>query len=174
MEWDDVVSSGSYKGQPMLIFEPGARSRADYIEFTSLLGLNPDKLMFPVIGSARGGSTNSIKLRFRSFAGIMYFLSQSVQVPEEDVVAGLVTVTRDAAGQPFDWRQVTDGLLAIKSSPDAPDNASVAVNYRNSWFYIDDSDLDSKSTFVLLGQVFQLQAGDAKNVAPVLTLPIGG
>jgi hypothetical protein len=174
MEWDNVVSSGSYKDQPVLIFEPEARSRPDYIEFTSLLGLNPDKLMFPVIGAARGGAANSINLRFRSFAGIMYFLSQSVQVPEEDVAAGLVTVTRDAEGQPFDWQQVTDGLMAIKSSHDAPDNASVAVNYRNSWFYIDDSDLDSKSTFALLGQVFQLQAGNSKNVAPLLTLPIGG
>ena len=84
-----------------------------------------------------------------------------------------MTVTRNAEGQPFDWQEVTEGLLAIKSSPNPPENASVAINYRNSWFYIDDSDLDSKSTFVLLGQVYQLQAGDAKAVAPVLTLPVG-
>ncbi len=173
MELEDMVSGGRYKDQPVLIFDPKARSSADYIEFTSLLGLNPDKLMFPVIVAARGGASDSINLRFRSFAGIMYFLSQSVQVPEADVTAGLVTVTRDAAGQPFDWQEVTEGLLTIKSSPTPPEKAAVAINYRNSWFYIDDSDLDSKSTFVLLGQVYQLQAGDAKTVAPVLTLPVG-
>jgi hypothetical protein len=37
--------------------------------------------------------------------------------------------------------------------------------------YSDDSDLDSKSTFPMLGQLAQLRAGDAKSVAPVLTLP---
>ena len=99
--------------------------------------------------------------------------SQSVQVPEQDVAAGRVTVTRDAAGQPFDWQRVTEGVLTIRSSTEPPDNASVAINYRNSWFYIDDSDLDSKSTFSLLGQVYQLEAGNAKSVVPVLTLPVG-
>jgi len=39
--------------------------------------------------------------------------------------------------------------------------------------YSDDSDLDSKSTFPMLGQLAQLRAGDAKSVAPVLTLPVG-
>ena len=82
-------------------------------------------------------------------------------------------MTRDKADQVFDWHQVTEGIMRIKSSPQPPDNASVAVNYRNSWYYIDDSDLDSKTTFALLGQVYQLQSGDAKTVAPVLTLPVG-
>jgi len=50
----------------------------------------------------------------------------------------------------------------------------VAVFYRRSWFYIDDSDLDSKSTFSMLGQVFALQSGDVEKMTPVLTLPIGG
>ena len=173
LEQDGLVSGGSYKNQTLLIFDSKARNRADYLEFTRLLELNPDKLIFPVIVAARGGDVNSINLRFRSLAGVMYFLSQSVQIPEEDVAAGRVTVTRDAAGQVFDWQQVTEGIMRIKSSPQPPDNASVAINYRNSWFYIDDSDLESKSTFVLLGQVYQLQSGDARTVAPVLTLPVG-
>lgn len=173
LEEEGMVSGGSYNNQTVLIFDSRARNRDDYLEFTRLLDLNPDKLIFPVIVAARGGNVNSINLRFRSLAGVMYFLSQSVQIPEGDIAAGRVTVTRDEAGQVFDWHQVTEGVMKIKSSLESPDNASVAVNYRNSWFYIDDSDLDSKSTFVLLGQVYQLQSGDAKSVAPVLTLPVG-
>jgi len=173
LERDGMVSGGTYKNQAVLIFDAEARNRADYLEFTRLLNLNPDKLIVPVIVAARGRDFNSINLRFRSLSGVMYFLSQSVQVPEEDVAAGRVTVTRDEAGQVFDWQQVTEGLMTIKSSPQPPDNASVAVNYRNSWFYIDDSDLDSKTTFALLGQVYQLQSGDARTIAPVLTLPVG-
>jgi hypothetical protein len=170
---DGLYTGAIYNNQPVLVFEPEALNHAEYQEFTRVLGLNPTKLVFPVTEAARSGGNNSVNLRFRSFAGEMYFLSQSVQVPEKDVVAGRVTVTRDATGQPFDWQQVTEGILTIRSSTEPPDNASVAINYRNSWFYIDDSDLDSKSTFSLLGQVYQLEAGDAKSVVPVLTLPVG-
>ncbi|MCB1728997.1 MAG: hypothetical protein KDI21_00825 [Halieaceae bacterium] len=170
---DGMVSGGSYKNQTVLIFAPEVRHRADYLEFTHLLKLDPDKLVYPVTVAARGGHANSINLRFRSLAGVMYFLSQSVQVPEADVAAGRVTVTQDEAGQVFDWQRVTEGVMRIKSSSQPPDNAAVAVNYRNSWFYIDDSDLDSKTTFALLGQVYQLQSGDTSTIAPVLTLPVG-
>ena len=168
-----LYTEAVYNDQAVLVFEPQALEHPQYHEFTGALGLNPKKLLFPLVVAAGRSANNSINLRFRSLAGVMYFLSQSVQVPEEDIAAGRVTVTRDAAGQPFDWQQVTEGILTIKSSADAPDNASVAINYRNSWFYIDDSDLSSKSTFSLLGQVYQLQAGDAKSVVPVLTLPVG-
>jgi hypothetical protein len=170
---DGLFTGAIYNNQPVLVFEPEALDYAQYQEFTRALGLNPAKLVFPVTEAARSTGNNSINLSFRSFAGVMYFLSQSVQVPEKDVVAGRVTVTRDAAGQPFDWQRVTEGILTIRSSAEPPDNASVAINYRNSWFYIDDSDLDSKSTFSLLGQVYQLEAGEAKSVVPVLTLPVG-
>jgi hypothetical protein len=49
----------------------------------------------------------------------------------------------------------------------------VAARYRGHWFFIDDSDLDSKSTFVMLSQIFSLQAGKAEGIVPVLTLPVG-
>ncbi|MEZ5502856.1 MAG: hypothetical protein R3E50_09410 [Halioglobus sp.] len=156
-----------------MIFEPEALHRPEYLEWCRALGPNSGKRIFPVNLAAGDGSDGSINLSFRSLAGVLYFLSQSVQVPQQDVAAGRVTVTTDDAGQPFDWQQVTEDLLTIKSSPNPPENASVAVNYRNSWFYIDDSDLESKSTFVLLGQVYQPQAGDAKSTVPVLTLPVG-
>jgi len=170
---EGLYTGAIYNNQPVLVFEPEALDHVQYQELTQTLGLDPARLVFPVIVAARSSENNSINLRFRSFSGVMYFLSQSVQVPEADIIAGRVTVTRDAAGQPFDWQQVTEGILTIRSSAAAPDNAAVAINYRDSWFYIDDSDLDSKSTFSLLSQVYQLQAGDAKSVVPVLTLPVG-
>ena len=48
----------------------------------------------------------------------------------------------------------------------------VRLKYRNHWFYIDDSDLTSKSTFSLLMQLFALQAGEIKASGPVFTLPV--
>ena len=54
-----------------------------------------------------------------------------------------------------------------------PSEAAMAIYYRDSWFYINDSDLQSKSTFSLLAQIFSLQSGNAKDKAPLLTLPLG-
>jgi hypothetical protein len=50
-------------------------------------------------------------------------------------------------------------------------DTQLRVNYRGHWFYIDDSDLESKSTFTLLARIFALQAGKAEGIVPVLTLP---
>ena len=60
------------------------------------------------------------------------------------------------------------------SSTNRPANAFVAVPYRGAWFYIADNDLESKSTFMLLTQLFNLQAGQIKTVAPALTIGVGG
>jgi hypothetical protein len=50
--------------------------------------------------------------------------------------------------------------------------AYVAVKYRGHWFYIEDSDLPSKTTFALLNTVLALQAGGVPSTGPVLTLPV--
>ena len=106
--------------------------------------------------------------------GTLFYLSQVVEVPAQHRKKGLVTTTSDAAGQPFDWTLVTGNLLRVRSQRGRPADAAVTVRHRGRWFYIDDTDLDSKSTFALLGQLFALQAGGVESVAPVLTLPVGG
>ena len=50
--------------------------------------------------------------------------------------------------------------------------AFVAIPYRGEWFYLADNDLESKSTFMLLTQLFRLQAVAAKSAGPTLTLPV--
>jgi len=53
-----------------------------------------------------GGPTRQpteVGLRCRSLLGVLYFLSQAVEVPAPDVQAGLVTVTEDGQGRPFNW-----------------------------------------------------------------------
>jgi hypothetical protein len=52
-------------------------------------------------------------------------------------------------------------------------DAATRVPYRGSWFYIADSDIDSKATFTLLAQFFALSAGEVPSTAPILTLPVG-
>ena len=84
-----------------------------------------------------------------------------------------MTQTQSAEGEAFDWNEVTGGLFGALVHQ-RPANAFVVVPYRGAWFYIADNDLESKSTFMLLTQLFNLQAGQIKTVAPALTIGVGG
>ncbi|MFN6193398.1 MAG: hypothetical protein ACK5BN_06205, partial [Planctomycetota bacterium] len=73
---------------------------------------------------------------------------------------------------------VATGLLAVwllrgRHADERPPTAYVAVPYRGSWWYIDDADLDSKSTFFLLTWLFNLQASNAQAIGPMLTVGAG-
>src|SRR5262249_13875843 len=116
---------------------------------------------------------SEIGLRCRSLLGVLYFLSQSVEVPPEDVQAGLVTVTEDDHGQPFDWSLITRKIMTIHSQQKRPDNAFIAVQHRGAWFYIADDAQTSKAPWGLLNTLFALQSASAQRKSPLLTLPIG-
>ncbi len=121
-----------------------------------------------------GARADTLGVSMRSLLGVLFYISQSVEVPEKHSDLGKVTVTEDASGAPFDWSKVTGDVMRISWSRSRPRGAAVAVHYRGVWFYIDDSDLNSKSTFSLVSQLFMLQAGSVKMQMPLLTLPIGG
>ena len=154
-------------------FRPEAADLDQYKELVELLQLDPNRRVFSLENTLDRRDGRTLSIRTRSFQGVMYFLSHSVEVPEADIAAGRVTTTVDDDGQPFDWGTVTAGLMRIRTSSERPDNAAVAVAYRGNWFYIDDSDLDSKSTFSMLGQIYALQSSDVRVAAPLLTLPVG-
>jgi len=121
--------------------------------------------------NARPGELN---IRTRSISSIMYYLSQNVTIPEEHINAGLVTITKtlDKKGV-FDWGETPAGaVFRVNVSEEYPENAFIAVPYRDYWFYITDNDLQSKSTFMLLTQLFDLQAGQTTFSGPTLTLPV--
>ena len=60
----------------------------------------------------------------------------------------------------------------ITSQTKKPVNAQVALKYRGSWFYIDDSDLNTKYSFLLLDQLAALLGGKVEKAGPLLTLPV--
>lgn len=134
--------------------------------------LRIDELGLPSLKSAEEGRY-VLRLEPRSLLGAMFYLSHSVQVPIEHQMAGLTVMTNDEFGSSFDWNVVTSGLLDVRYSERKPECAAIAVEYRGYWFYIDDRDHDSKATFALLSQLFELRAGGGAGKGPVLTLPVG-
>ncbi len=127
---------------------------------------------FPLYSEVGAKRKDRITTVPRSLMGSLFYVSQSVEVPPEDELAKRVTISRDEEGNRFNWREVTGELMHIYSSRKRPHNAYLAIHYRGSWFYIEDSDLTSKSTFSLLMQLFALQAGEIKSTGPILTLPV--
>ena len=110
----------------------------------------------------------------RSILGCMYYLSLSIDVPEEHWCCNAVLKTHTQDGKYFDWSNVVGSLMRIHSSTKYPTNAFVATRYRDYWFYISNYDVTSKRTFSLLMQLYNLQQGDVdKSQPPVLTIPIG-
>ena len=142
-------------------------------EIKQLLALDPQLDVYHLSGDFLHHDGSTISLRTRSLMSIFFLLSHHVDTPRTHRDAGLVTVTHDRRGAEFDWGQTLGGkLLHIRYSEDPPDLAFLAIPYRGHWFYIADDDLESKSTFMLLTQLFRLQAGAAKSVAPALTIPL--
>lgn len=162
------------KAQAILSLDDADGSTAQADELKRLLGLNGDTTQFKIVeGKAEKSPDNVIVMTTRSLLGILFYLSNSVEVPESDREKGVVTKTYYADGEEFDWSSLTQGLFRIRSKPSASNTSMIKTNYRGQQFYIDDRDLNSKSTFTLLTHLFSLQAGNTEGLAPVLTIPVG-
>jgi hypothetical protein len=111
------------------------------------------------LGASANGAPASIQTR--SIYSALYFLADGVDVPAGDTSAAR---GRNANGPAED-------LFRIRTSGAEPASASVKVRYRDAWFYIADTDGDSKVTFALLSMLLTLQAGDSGKMAPLLTIP---
>lgn len=115
-----------------------------------------------------------IKIKTRSLLGVLHYLSQGVQIPQEHIDAGLVTVTCDANGNPIDWSNIVGEEMNIQVSSTRPLFPAIEVCYKGYWFYIDDRDLSSKTSFMLLSNLFNITAESGCGNAPQLTIPIKG
>lgn len=143
------------------------------ISIKRLLGLDPQLEVYRLSGEFLSHRPDTVSIRTRSLMNIFFLLSHQVETPPEHRSAGLVTVTRGGDGAEFDWGDTLGGnLFRIRQSEDPPERGFLAIPYRGRWFYIADNDLEAKSTFMLLTQLFRLQAGAAKSITPALTIPL--
>jgi len=172
-----------------LRFGSAAKDSPDARRLRELLGLEADRYNFPivepemvnaekaksVIGQVPGALDPEtvwaeIGLRGRSMMEIMQAAAKEVQVPDEDIERGTATANRSqdpqSAEGASDW-------LVIKSSDSEPSGSSLGIQYRDHWFYIDDTDLQSRETFAMLTALFAVVGGTVPGAHPVLTLPVG-
>jgi hypothetical protein len=144
--------------------------REDTRTLRELLGIRQDAKDIRVVYGSAPKNDEELAMVTRSFLEILMDTAGSIEVPEADVAVG--SVTRTAV---FDT-DATSGykpLIRIRSGRDKPDNAFVSIPYGNNWFWIDNRDYRSKSTFSFLMIIFSLtDTGPAKG-QPIVTIPAG-
>lgn len=102
----------------------------------------------------------------RSMMEIMLQLGFGIDLPAAHLNSGSVVPglrrAGDAAGRP---------LVHIRSGSDEPADACAAVPYKDHWYWIDETDIDSKRIFTFLMILFSLAETGHAAAAPVVTVP---
>jgi hypothetical protein len=136
-------------------------------EVRRMLGLDLHAGEFNVVYGAVSKDNKEIAILTRSLLQVLIDLSADIEVPTAHLAENRVSQTHaeEARGQRV------PPLVRIRSSPEKPGDAFVAVPYRDSHFWIDDRDLRSKKIFSFLMFVFTLAETGDKGTAPIVTVP---
>ena len=148
----------------------------DVEELLRVLDLHGDPahestIRIPVLIGIRDEKFDGLAIQTRSVAVIMRDAAASVDVPREHVEEGIVEAIAAAPG----ILTAADPSLRIRSSRNAPERANVAVHHRGWWYYVDDTDLASKRTFLQIQMLFLTRLSEAARgtqTTPVLTIPV--
>lgn len=116
------------------------------------------------LGLVADSREGELGVKTRSVLGVMAYLSNAVEVPPEHFAL---------AGAPLAEDEILQELLSVRVSVDPPEQAFISVQHRGYWFYVDDTDLESKQTLGLLTSLIRLSIdADGAQAVPVLTLPV--
>jgi len=143
---------------------------AELEELGGLLGLKPGSEEITVTYDLIQGSDREIAMLTNSMLDIMVDLATQIDVPFEHVAAGF---TVPSLAPPRDDEVAISQLIDIRSSPDQPEDAFVAVEYEDHWFWIDKGDFKSKRTFAILMILVSLSETGGREGLPLVTIPAG-
>ncbi len=132
-----------------------------------LLGLDTSEREFSVLYGSFPANDREIAVLTRSLLQVMADLASYVDVPATDIAEGRVSDPRRSEEQ----QRLFPPLIAVRQGSSPPDDAHVAVPYRNGWFWIDDRDQRSKRMLNFLMLMFSLTEGGPSQGAPIVTVP---
>jgi hypothetical protein len=147
------------EGEPL---DPRARHLLD------LLKLDPEVRNFPIRFGLGAEQTTEIRIYTRSLIEILSNLAAQVEVPAGNVAAGRTYPTQARPAQ----LDVLPGLV-VMSRELRPYEPFVAVEYRGTWYWIDDRDYASKRVFSTLLLLLNLVDKAGQPQLPVITIPTG-
>ena len=164
------VEEDKTKGSTAVIFfrrdDVSAEAAAKAAEVRRLLRLPAEQRTFTLVYSPMQGGENELAVNSRSMLQIMGAMATFVDVPERHLQDRSATPAfTPPTGERLDQR------ARIHSGTSRPDDAFAAVRYRDHWFWVDESDWQSKRA--LTAVIFFLTLADtgASGNLPLITIP---
>ncbi len=133
-------------------------------KFRELLDIDVDAVTTEIVSSPRS-ERHQIAVETRSVMSILAEISRDIQTPQRDIDSG-----RAYPGRP----DSPVSVVKILAAEERPSDAYIAVRYRDSWFYVPDTDLQTKRVFALLQMLLAVQTSPEKSLAPLITVGAGG
>ena len=146
---------------------------AECNQLRGLLSASDCLMRFRLVERKNELGNGELLAKTRTVLGTLYTLSHAVDAPAEHVEAGLVTTSQAGSAMTTDWDDFLGHQFSVKSARQVPGAAFVKVYYRDHWFWIDDRDLESKTTFSLVSFLLSLQSAESDGASPLLTLSAG-
>jgi hypothetical protein len=165
-----VATDGSTEAHFISIHDYDADRTDEVRAFLDALGIEDAAvdgrdILLPVRWSFGSRTSDAIDVETRSAFDVIRSAGSMIEVPVPHLEAGIV--------DPRPWQErERDRFLTIRSSETRPKNATVAVRFRDWWFYIDATDARSKRSFSLIRILitFTLEDKGAPQ-SPIITIP---
>lgn len=144
-------------------------------ELLDLLGIEAEldgsPILLPLL-QAVGPSSSAIHIGHRSAYEILDLFARGIDVPADHIEAGIAEPVGAAMAARAPFIQIRSAEADWWNS--RPDESTVAVRHRDRWFYIDETDTESKRAFVFLQTLIGMRLAEnaTKQRAPVLTVPV--
>lgn len=138
----------------------------DEVRIRSLLGLTEGNGEFDVSYGLVPRNQRDVAMLTRSMMDIMLQLGFGIDLPAEHVRDGRVLPGRAQTGD-----EKAKPLVRIHSGEEAPADTYTAVPYKGYWYWIDDTDVQSKRAFTFMLILFSLAETGQGAAAPVVTVP---
>ena len=101
-----------------------------------------------------------------SIYNLLEILSAAIDVPKQDQVSG-AALSYPPAG-------LVGEKLRVRRASVVPENVATAVEYRDAWYYIDDTNQATKLFFRLVTTLMSVSIADSTSsgATPLLTVPV--
>lgn len=133
-------------------------------EIRQLLNLPQDTYKFNLVYSAIEGGPGELAMGTRSMLQVLSGLAHGVDIPEAHLQRNLTPPTPKRSG-------LDRPLLQVRSGDKPPEEAFIAVEYEDAWFWIENSDWQSKQTIVAIMFLFTLADTGGGEALPMITIP---
>ena len=155
----------------IMFFEPDDNEvQQQVVKLKKLLRMETQSNDFKLVYGRLSKSPDELAILSRSLMEILLEMGTYIEVPQIDLDEGRVLpVLPPTIGKEFDVLP----LIQIHSSQAKPDDAYLAVPYRNNWFWIDDRDPRSKGMLTFMMIFFSLAETGSPIQAPLVTIPAG-